>query len=120
VVTIVVDEDMHRSVAEPLEQLGHRVFDVRDCGLRGASDKEIFAFAQKQGAALLTGDLGFANILTFPLGSHHGIIVSRFPNELPTWRINEEILHGLKSIKDEEIKGNLIIIEPGRVRIRRP
>ena len=118
--TIVVDEDMHRSVAEPLKQLGHRVLDVRDHGLRGASDQEVFAFAQRQGAALLTGDLGFANLLAFPLGSHQGIIVARFPHELSTQRINEEILRGLEGIKDEEIEGSLIILEPGRVRMRRP
>lgn len=116
--TIVVDEDMHRSVAEPLKQLGHRVLDVRDHGLRGASDQEVFAFAQRQGAALLTGDLGFANLLAFPLGTHHGIIVARFPNELSTQRINEEILQGLKDVQDEEITGSLIILEPGRIRIR--
>jgi len=69
---------------------------------------------------LLTGDLGFANLLAFPLGSHYGIIVARFPNELPPRKINEEIFRGLQGIKDEEIKGSLIILEPGRVRIRRP
>ncbi len=111
---------MHRSVAEPLKQLGHRVLDVRDYGLRGAADPDVFAFAKQQRAALLTGDLGFANLLAFPLGTHHGIIVARFPNELSTQRINEEILRGLMGIKDEEIQGSLIILEPGRIRIRRP
>ncbi|MFH1609388.1 MAG: DUF5615 family PIN-like protein [Candidatus Bipolaricaulota bacterium] len=118
--TIVVDEDMHRSVAEPLKRLGHRVLDVRDHGLKGASDREVFAFVQQQKAALLTGDLGFANLLAFPLGSHQGVIVARFPNELSTPKINAEILRGLQDVKDEQIEGNLIILEPGRVRIRRP
>jgi len=80
VAIIAVDEDMHRSVAEPLKQLGHQVLDVRDHGLRGAADREIFAFAQQRKAVLLTADLGFANLLAFPMGSHHGIIVARFPN----------------------------------------
>ena len=86
--TIVVNEDIHRSVIEPLERLGHQVLDVRDHGLCGATDQEIFSFAQQHKAALLTGDLGFANLLTFPLGSHYGIIVARFPNELPSRKIN--------------------------------
>ncbi|MGQ9478307.1 MAG: DUF5615 family PIN-like protein [Candidatus Bipolaricaulia bacterium] len=118
--TVVVDEDMHRSVEEPLRGLGHRVLDVRDHGLRGASDREVFAFAQQQRAALLTGDLGFANLLSFPLGTHHGIIIARFPNELSPKRINEEILRGLAGVEENEIAGSLIIVEPGRVRIRRP
>lgn len=118
--TIVVDEDMHRSVKEPLRQLGHRVLDVRDHGLRGASDQEVFAFAQQQRAALLTGDLGFANLLAFPLGAHYGVIIARFPNELSPERINEEILRGLAGLEERDIAGSLIIMEPGWVRIRRP
>lgn len=97
--TIVVDEDMHRSVVKPLEQWGHTVLDIRDHGLRGTPDREVFAFAQRQGAALLTGDLGFANLLAFPLGTHQEIIVARFPNELSTQRINEESCAGFKASK---------------------
>jgi len=120
VATFVIDEDVHRSVAEPLQELGHRVLDVRDHGLRGASDAEVFAFAQEHKAALLTGDLDFANLLAFPLGSHHGILVVRFPNEMSTQKINEELLRELRGLEDEEIEGSLIILEPGRMRIRRP
>ena len=118
--TIVIDEDMHRSVAEVLQELGHRVLDVRDHGLRGASDEEVLAFAKQHKAAVLTGDLDFANLLTLPLGSHHGIIVTRFPNELSTQRINEELRCLLRDVRDEEIEGSLIVVEPGKIRIRRP
>jgi len=118
--SIVVDEDMHRSVAEPLGQLGHRALDIRDHGLRGATDREVFAFAQQSKAALLTGDLDFSNINRFPLGSHYGIIVARYPNEMSSQAINREIHRSLQGIKDEEIKGSVIILAPGRVRIRRP
>jgi len=54
----VIDEDMPRSTSKVLIDRGFEVFDVRDCGLRGKSDKEIFEFAQKQGAVILTADLG--------------------------------------------------------------
>ena len=74
--SIVVDEDMHRSVVKPLRRLGYQVLDIRDHGLRGAKDREVFAFAQRSKAALLTADLGFSNINRFPLGSHYCIIVA--------------------------------------------
>jgi hypothetical protein len=32
--TFVIDEDMHRSIAEPLTELGHQAIDIRDRGLR--------------------------------------------------------------------------------------
>jgi predicted nuclease of predicted toxin-antitoxin system len=117
--TIVIDEDIHRSISEPLKRLGHRVMDIRDYGLRGSEDEEIFQFAQHNKAVLLSGDLGFSNILRFPLGTHWGIIIIKFPNEMSTEMINEEVYKSLNRIKDEDMSKNLTVISPGKVRIRR-
>jgi predicted nuclease of predicted toxin-antitoxin system len=114
-----VDEDLPRSLGPLLKQAGHVVEDVRDVGLRGRPDAEVFEGARARGLALLTGDVGFSNLLHFPLGTHSGIILVRLPNELPAQRVNHEILEALSALGDEEIRGNLVIIEPGRVRLRR-
>jgi predicted nuclease of predicted toxin-antitoxin system len=42
----VVDEDVPRSTSKILSSRGFKVLDVRDCGLRGKSDEEVFKFAQ--------------------------------------------------------------------------
>lgn len=42
----VVDEDIPRSTTRLLRERGYEVLDVRDCGLRGKSDEEVFHFAQ--------------------------------------------------------------------------
>jgi len=115
----LIDEDMNRSVAKVLEELGHQVRDVRDEGLRGRSDEEVFKFAQSQRAVILTADLGFGDTSRFPLGSHHGIVVARFPNELSTAKLNVELAKSLKGLTDQDLKGNLIVLSPGRVRIMR-
>jgi predicted nuclease of predicted toxin-antitoxin system len=57
--TFLIDEDIPRSTEKLLRDRGHKVLDVRDCGLRGEADEEVFRFAQKEKAVLLTGDLGF-------------------------------------------------------------
>ncbi len=116
----LVDEDMARSTAVALRQAGHEAQDVRDVGLRGHSDQEVFDRAQTQGAILVTADKDFANILRFPLGSHAGIIVSRVPDRLPTQRVNEELLQALARLEGQKLEGVLVIVEVGRVRIRRP
>lgn len=116
---VVLDEDLSRSLRTALKRLGHEVFDIRDHGLRGKSDKEIFEFAQQQKAVLFSGDLGFANIIEFPLGSHFGIAILRFPNEMPTNTINNTITSLMVKITEEDFKGNLIIFLPMRIRIRR-
>ncbi len=80
----VIDEDMPRSTARSLRCLGYEVKDIRDYGLRGADDEEIYQFAQSDQAILVTGDMDFGNILRFPVGSHFGIIIAHFPNEMST------------------------------------
>ncbi len=115
----LVDEDMPRSTAPLLRQEGHEADDVRDVGLRGHSDQEVFDHAQQQGATLVTADKGFSNILRFPLGSHAGIVVVRVPDILSTARVNKELLRGLEELKSEDLQGVLVIVESGRIRLRR-
>lgn len=115
----LIDEDMPRSTAVVLRQAGHTAMDVRDVGLRGKSDRDVFAYAQAEGAVLITADKGFANMLSFVPGRHAGIIVVRVPNELPTVQVNREILRCLADLAGESLHGLLIIVEAGRTRIRR-
>jgi predicted nuclease of predicted toxin-antitoxin system len=118
-VRFVIDEDMPRSTGVALSSEGYEVKDVRDHGYRGLGDEEIYTFAQREKAVLLTGDLGFSNILRFPLGQHFGIVVARFPNEMAPREINREIVTSLRDLGENEFKGNLVILEPGRIRIKR-
>ena len=115
----VIDEDMPRSTAKVLRDRGFDVLDVRDCGLRGKSDEEIFNFAQKEEAVILTGDTGFGNLLNFPIGTHSGIVIAHFPNEISTTELNQHIILAFDNLTEDDYKGNLVIIEPGRIRIRR-
>ena len=115
----VIDEDMPRSTAMVLKANNFDALDVRDYGLRGKDDHEIFEFARENKAILLTGDLGFVNLLHFPIGSHSGIVIVHFPNELSTSELNNQILKAFKNLEEGDFKGNLIILEPGKLRIRR-
>jgi predicted nuclease of predicted toxin-antitoxin system len=116
----LIDEDMPRSLAALLRQAGHTVEDVRDVGLRGQSDAVVFAHAQATRATLITADKGLANMGLFPPGTHAGIIVSRIPDTLPTSVVNQEIVNALTHLAGETLTGLLVIIEPGRIRVRRP
>ncbi len=115
----LVDEDMPRSTARILQDKGFKVLDVRDCGLRGRSDEDVFNFAQNEKAVILTGDLGFGNLMRFPVGNHSGIVVAHFPGELSTAELNHQISKGLDNLTENDFKGNLIILEPGKIRVRR-
>ena len=92
---------------------------VLDLGARGRSDDEILDLARARDLTLITGDVGFGNLLRYPPNSHPGIVITRFPNELPVESSNAAIVRALLGLTNEEVRGGLVIIEPGRVRIRR-
>jgi len=115
----VIDEDIPRSTAKVIKTRGYEVLDNRDYGLRGKSDEEVFEFAQKGKTVILTGDLGFGNILRFPVGSHGGIFIVHFPNEVSTSELNNQIIKAFDTLTEEDFNGNLIILEPGKIRIRK-
>ena len=115
----LVDEDLPRSLVSVLVEAGFQAHDVRDVGLRGKSDAEVFAYAVANGLALISGDLGFASLLEFPLGSHSGIIIARLPNQTPITELNRAVADAIDAVGAADIFGNLVIIEPGRIRLRR-
>lgn len=114
----VIDEDVARSTARVLAAQGFVVKDIRDFGLRGASDEAIYRFVLDNRAVLVTADLGFANPLRFPLGHRFGVVILRFPNEVATLEINRQVIEQISKLREEDYISSVIVIEPGRMRIR--
>jgi len=81
--SFLVDEDLRRSLARALSAAGMAATHVIDAELRGRSDADVLAGAVRSGRALVTADLDFSNLREYPLGTHEGIVVVRFPNETP-------------------------------------
>lgn len=115
----VIDEDLPRSFVSVLSQLTFTPLDIREYNLRGTSDDEVYAFAQKNKAVLFSADLGFSNILRFPLGSHYGICILRFPNEMSVKEIHAFVIVLLSKLSPDDFVGNLVILSPGKLRLRR-
>ncbi len=115
-----VDTDVSRSITISLLASAYDTEDVREVVLRAYSDQEVFLYAQQRRGVLISADKGFANTLRFPLGTHYGIIVLRIPDELPTEVVTRELLKALVELAGEDLNGTLVIVELGRIRIRRP
>jgi predicted nuclease of predicted toxin-antitoxin system len=116
---LLVDEDLPRSLAPALRAAGHIAADVRDEGLRGHPDADVFQFAQRQGLAVLTGDIEFGNQIVYPPAAHRGVVLTRFPNDLAGAILVKQIVASLAVVADENLDGAIVVIEPGRVRVRR-
>jgi len=115
----LIDADLPRSTADLLRRYNHEATDVRDIGLGGAKDKEIAAYARSEGLCLLTGDFDFSNVRNYPPKQYSGFIVLG----LPKISTASFILNLLENFLKQEhivtqIIGKLVIVEPGRIRIR--
>src|SRR5512142_3255283 len=116
----LIDEDLPHLLASLLAEKGHPTEHVRDLGLRGSTDIRIYEAAQERRAVLVSGDADFGNLLRFPLGTHAGIVVVQYPSVMRTRELAGTVAATLLSLDDEAFDGSLIVLEPGRLRIRRP
>ena len=112
-----VDENLHEDVALALRKHGHDAETVFDEGLQGHDDVAIGAACRQEGRALITLDLDFANIQSFPPQDFPGLIVLRLNDQSRShvWRV----LNGLFDLLEREpLAGCLWIVAETRVRIR--
>ncbi len=116
----LVDEDLSRAAAEALRDHGHDVLEVRDSPMRGAQDAAIARYARDENRCLVTSDLGFADIRTYPPKDYCGIVVLRLGRNASSTDIVQLLTTFLDRPKLlEDTRGKLAIVEPGRVRLRR-
>ncbi len=114
-----LDENLPEVLASLLAEAGHDVATVLQEELSGCDDRKLFELCQREGRALVTLDLDFANPLNFPPESAAGIIVLRPPR--PLFSLLRSVLgHVVKRIETEELRGRLWIVEPTSLRIYDP
>jgi predicted nuclease of predicted toxin-antitoxin system len=74
---VKLDENLPVSSAAILASAGHDVDTVGQEGLSGAPDSDVVAAASAAERVLVSLDVGLADILAYPPGSHAGIVVLR-------------------------------------------
>jgi predicted nuclease of predicted toxin-antitoxin system len=112
-----VDENLPVEVVTLLREAGYDAFSVLDQNLGGKSDAQIASICQKEKRTLLTLDVDFADINTYPPGSYSGILVLRlrWQNKI---HVLETITQLIPKLSGEPIEKQLWIIEEERIRIR--
>lgn len=114
---IKIDENLPVEVAYLLKQAGHEADTVHDEGITGADDITISKICKKEKRIIITLDLGFADIRTYPPAEFEGIIVLRLTKQdrKHVLGIIERLITTLES---EEITGKLWIVDEKRIRVR--
>jgi predicted nuclease of predicted toxin-antitoxin system len=118
-VKIKLDENLSRHLKDSLLQKGHDVTTAFDQGLLGKSDRDVAAAAKQEDRVVLTLDLEFADLRKFPPGSSPGVVVFR-PRSMGPLAVNQFILRFLTQTNLEELANCTVVVEPHRVRARRP
>jgi len=115
---LFANENLYEPVIGYLREIGNDVLCIREAGLSGISDDEVYQIACKEKRIIITMDKDFTRMLRFPPEKCGGIIVVKIYKRAvdKTLEIFKK-LYG--SLKEKEVSGNLVIMTPEGVRTRK-
>ena len=112
------NENLFEPIIDFLKSLGHDVLSIRDSGLSGISDDEVYQRACREKLVIVTMDKDFSRMFRFPPQKCGGIVVVKIYK-----RTVDETLSIFKrfyeSLQEKDILENLVVITPEGVRIKR-
>ncbi len=112
-----LDENLPDELAELFIEAGHDALTVRGQRMSGTTDEAIATICQNEGRAIVTMDMDFADIRTYPPQLYPGILVFRLESQA-----REHLLRVaaslLPTLPEHALAGKLWIVEESRIRIR--
>lgn len=115
----LIDNALSPTVAVALANAGHDALHVRDINMQAASDSEIFDRAAQEERIVVSADTDFAALLAERSGSEPSVILFRHGAERGPELQASLLLANLPGLDADLAAGSIIVIEPGRIRIRR-
>jgi predicted nuclease of predicted toxin-antitoxin system len=112
-----LDENLPVECAALLRTQGHEASTVREQGHSGADDAFLFAECLREDRVLITLDLDFSNVLSYPLDDSPGRVVIRLTNQ-DKGSVSSAIERMIALISSESLSNRLWVIEEARIRIR--
>lgn len=111
------DENLPIDVKQRLEESGHDAASVLDQQLGGTDDANLARICRQEQRVLITLDLDFADIRSYPPAEHTGIIVLRLERQ-DRFHVLEVVDRLLRALDDETVDQSLWIVDEHRIRIR--
>lgn len=112
-----VDENLPVEVAHLLREAGHEATTVLDQHLGGTDDWTVASICQQEARALVTLDLDFSDIRTYPPTHYAGVVVLRLMRQDKP-HVLEVCARMIPLLSDEPLAQRLWIVEENRIRIR--
>ena len=115
---IKVDENIGTAGVSFLRENGHDVATVREQKLEGCPDNELFNVCAAEGRTLITLDRDFGHVPRFPPEDTAGIVILELGGSASLRLLCDRLSDFLTVAGSRSVKGELWIVEPGRVRVR--
>lgn len=116
----LLNANISHETADFLNSLGYEAKTVAQFGLEKAEDTEIVKKAIKEKMIIVTLDLDFGEIFYFSTKEKIWIIVLKLRDQaVESVNKNLEWLLKTKILEKKEFQNTLMIVEEGRIRIRR-
>jgi len=114
-----LDENLPETLLVELAALNHDVDTVRQEGLAGHDDPDIWTAAQTEGRFLITQDLDFSDIRQFQPGTHHGLLLIRLPNA-GRLALTRQIIEVFRNEEVASWAGCFTVLSGHKLRVLRP
>lgn len=112
-----LDENLGERGRLMLAAAGHDVSTVTLQRMESEPDVAVIEACRREGRALVTLDLDFANPLDYRPGEYAGIAVLRLPKKATAEDLLQTIETFAKGLEQNPLKGRLWIVEKGRIRL---
>jgi len=117
-VKFLADENIPPALVDLIRKRGFDIEDVYKIGKSGLSDEGIMEIARVEKRILISFDKHFADIIKYPLNSHHGVIRIRIHPPLIS-NLIEAFERFLEKFDLSKFKGTLVVLERNGFRVRR-
>jgi predicted nuclease of predicted toxin-antitoxin system len=114
-----LDENFGPTVPAVFQQRGHDCRTVHQERLTGADDAAVLAATVAEERILVTMDHDFGNVLAYPPETTSGVAVINPPGRVSRQLLALLLESLLVACEQQQLQGNLWIVEPGRIREHR-
>jgi predicted nuclease of predicted toxin-antitoxin system len=117
-VQIKIDEDLPQQVVVLLRENGYQAESVVEQGMSGWKDGQLWRKIQAEKRFLVTADKGFADIRSYPPGTHAGVMLIRPDQDgiRPTVNLITKVLH---SYDLGALVGKTTVVTARGIRVRK-